>query len=143
MSAPTTSQSGAAWRDEASVGRARLWLGLMLAPFAWLGGELLGYYITARGCDPTGGVPLPHTSHPAPAVLVIEIVAALLAAFGLFIAVGSLRKIRLDGDAEGPAPLGRMHFMAFTGAIASGMFLIGIVWFGFPAIVVNACNQAR
>jgi hypothetical protein len=143
MSAPTIGRE-AGWRGDTSVGRARLWLGLLLAPSAWFVGELLGYYITARSCDTRlGGVPLPRAAHPAGTVLVVEIVAAIVAALGLFIAVGSLRRTRLGGDAEGPAPLGRVHFMAFTGAIASALFLIGIVWLGFPAIVVNACNQTR
>jgi hypothetical protein len=76
-------------------------------------------------------------------VLVIEIVAACVAALGLLIAARSWRATRFDGDAAKPAASGRAHFMAFTGMIASALFFIGIVWLGFPAIVVNACNQAR
>jgi hypothetical protein len=49
----------------------------------------------------------------------------------------------VDDDAGKPAASGRAHFMAFTGMIASALFLLGIVWFGFPAIVVNACDQVR
>jgi hypothetical protein len=33
--------------------------------------------------------------------------------------------------------------MAFTGMVTSSLFLVGIVWFGFPAIVVNACSEVR
>lgn len=127
-----------------TVSLARLWLGLLLAPAAWLVGEQLGYYVTARGCEPgTVGVPLPSPAYPAATVLVIEIVAAVLAATGLVIAVRSWRATRADYDSGKPAAFGRAHFMAFTGMIASSLFLVGIVWFGFPAIVVNACNQAR
>jgi hypothetical protein len=143
MSAPVTSRSESAWHNESSVSLSRLWLGLLLAPLAWVGGELLGYYVTARACDAPGGVPFPHTSHPGAAVLTIEIVAAIVAAIGLTIAMRSWRETRSDAGGPKPAAVGRARFMAFTGSITSALFLMGIVWFGFPAIVVNACNQAR
>jgi uncharacterized protein YneF (UPF0154 family) len=144
MSAPATSRSESAWRGDAPVTLRRLWLGLVLAPSAWLAGELLGYYVTARSCDTKpGGVPLPGSSHPAMAVVAIEIAVAIVAAFGLFIAVQSWRKTRGDGDTAESAAFGRAHFMSFTGVIASSLFLLGIIWLGFPAIVVNACNQVR
>jgi hypothetical protein len=144
MAVSTTSGNDTASGGEAAVSRSRLWLGLVLAPAAWLIGEQLGYYATARGCEMSpGGVPLPRPSHPAATVLVIEIVAASLAAIGLLIAVRSWRATRFEDDAAKQAASGRAHFMAFTGMIASALFLLGIVWFGFPAIVVDACNQAR
>jgi hypothetical protein len=139
MAVSTTSQN-----EVPRVSLVRLWLGLLLAPAAWLVGEQLGYYVTARGCEPGAeGVPLPSPAHPAATVLVIEIAAAILAAIGLVIAVRSWRATRADDDSGKPAALGRAHFMAFTGMIASSLFLLGIVWFGFPAIAVNACNQVR
>lgn len=139
MSVSTTPSGG-----EAAVSLPRLWLGLLLAPAAWLAGEQLGYYVTARSCE-TGpvGVPLPSPAHPTATVLVIEIAAAILAAVGLLIAARSWRATRSDDGAGTSAASGRAHFMAFTGMIASSLFLLGIVWFGFPAIVVDACNQAR
>lgn len=143
MSASAMSRGEPARRGNTSVSLSRLWLGLLLAPGAWFGGELLGYYVTARACDAPGGVPLPSTSHPSAAVITIEIVAAVLAGIGLAIAVRSWRDTRFAGDASQPAASGRAHFMAFTGLIASTLFLIGIIWLGFPAIVVNACSQVR
>jgi hypothetical protein len=140
MAAPATSHDKSAWNNASSVSLSRLWLGLLLAPLAWLGGEFLGYFVTARACDVPGGVPLPRTSHPSAAVLTIEIIAAIVAAIGLAIAMKSWRDTRSVGTA--PA-LGSAHFMAFTGSISSALFLIGIVWFGFPSVVVDACNQAR
>jgi hypothetical protein len=130
--------------NSATVSPNRLWLGLALAPAAWLGGELLGYYVTARGCETAPiGVPLPSTSHPATAVVVIEILAAILAATGLVIALRSWRNTQVDGDANEPPSAGRRHFMAFTGAVTSAVFLLGIIWLGFPALVVNACSEIR
>ena len=144
MSVSTTSRNDTASGGEAAVSLSRLWLGLVLAPSAWLVGEQLGYYVTARSCETSpGGVPLPRPAYPTTTVLVIEIVAACLAALGLLIAARSWRATRLDGDTAKPAATGRAHFMAFTGMIASALFLLGIVWLGFPVIVVNACNQAR
>ena len=143
MSAPATSRSEPVRRGESPVALRRLWLGLVLAPSAWLAGELVGYYVTARSCDASpAGVPLPGSSHPALAVVAIEIVAAIVAASGLYIAVQSCRTLRRGVAAESTA-LGRPRFMAFTGLIASALFLLGIVWFGFPALVANVCNQVR
>jgi hypothetical protein len=139
MAVSTTSQN-----EAPTVSLSRLWLGLLLAPAAWLVGEQLGYYVTARGCEPgVTGVPLPSPAHPAATVLVIEIAAAILAASGLVIALRSWRATRGDDDSRKPAASGRAHFMAFTGMVTSSLFLLGIVWFGFPAIVVNACNEVR
>ncbi|HEY9226145.1 MAG TPA: hypothetical protein VIP11_05830 [Gemmatimonadaceae bacterium] len=143
MSAPVMSRGGPGWHGESTVSLSRLWLGLLIAPIVWLGGELLGYYITARACDPTGGIPMQSTSHPATAVLGVEIVAAALAAIGFVIALRSWRATRVAGDVTPPVSVGRAHFMAFAGTITSALFFVGILWFGFPAIVVDACNQAR
>ena len=129
---------------DAPVPLGRLWTGLLLAPGAWALGELAGYYLASRSCEPTlGGIPLAGTAYPATTHVVLQAAAAATAAVGVLMAWGSLRRVRRDG-AAGEAPArGRAHFMALTGVLVSILFLYGIVLFGFSGFVVNACNQMR
>ena len=83
------------------------------------------------------------TAHPRVAHIVLETVLVLVAAAGVYIALGSWRATQHDprpGDPPAPA---RAHFMAFTGLVVSVLFLFGIVLFDFSGLVVNTCSQAR
>ncbi len=61
---------------------------------------------------------------------------------GLLTALGNWRSLRQPQGAE-PPEHGRAHFMAFGGLLVSCLFLLGVVMFGLPALIVNACSQAR
>jgi hypothetical protein len=136
-------ESAAVNSGRAAVGLRRLWLGLLLAPGAWVVAELLGYVMAARSCEPPGaGVPLSGSDHPATAHLIIQAAAAIVAATGLILAVGNWRATRQGAPGEPPAP-GRAHFMGFTGQIVSALFLFGILLFGFSGFVVDVCRQSR
>lgn len=126
----------------AGVPLRRLWVGVLAAPTVWVLAELVGYYLAARSCEGvTGGVPLMGTNAPALSHLVLQLLAAVAAAVGLWIALGSWR--RSSRDDERSAAAGRAHFMAFAGVVVSCLFLFGIVLFGFAGTVVRACSQAR
>jgi hypothetical protein len=121
-----------------------LWLGLLLAPGGWLIGEIVGYYLAARSCEPgPAGIPLAGTAYPATVHVVFELVLAIVAAIGLGIALSSWRRVRDERGPDEPTAAGRARFMAVTGLITSALFLFGILLFGFSGFVVNSCSQAR
>lgn len=129
--------------DTARIPLRRLWIGLLLAPATWVLGELIGYYIAARSCEPrAGGIPLLGASSPAVVEIVIQIVAALVAVAGIGIAFTSWRRSRPTGGVA-HAYRERSEFMAFAGMILGAVLLFGILLFVFPGFVVRACDQAR
>ena len=126
------------------VALKKLWLGVLLAPGAWLVGELVGYYLAARSCEPgPAGIPLAGTAYPAPVHIVLELVLAVVAAIGLGLALSSWRRLRDDCAPDEPTAAGRARFMAVTGLVTSALFIFGILLFGFSGFVVNSCSQAR
>lgn len=126
------------------VGLTRLWAGLLLAPGIWVVGELAGYYLAARSCElGHAGIPLTGTAQPRVTHIVLETLIALVAAAGVFVALGNWRATQHDPRPGDPPAPGRAHFMAFSGLVVSSLFLFGIVLFDFSGFVVNACSQAR
>jgi hypothetical protein len=129
---------------QAPIALARLWLGVVLAPGAWVLGELVGYYLAARSCEPgPAGIPLPGAANPVAAHVALETVAAIVAAIGLAIALSNWRRLRRDCKPDDPRAVGRARFMASSGTIISAIFLFGILLFGISGLVVNPCIQAR
>jgi hypothetical protein len=115
--------------------------GLLIAPLTWLVAELVGYYFAARSCDPVGGVPFMGTAHASTTHLIIEGCAAIIAAVGGAIALTNWRATRELGNPGDPPALGRARFMSLTGLVVSGVMLLGIILFGLPGFVVNACGH--
>jgi hypothetical protein len=129
---------------ESPIRLRALWLGILLAPGGWLVGELVGYYLAARSCEPgPAGIPLAGTAYPATVHVVLELVVAIVAAFGLGIALSSWRRLGDESEPDEPSAVGRARFMAATGLVISALFLFGILLFGFSGLVVNVCSQAR
>ena len=126
------------------VAPRRLWLGILLAPSAWMLAELIGYYLSSRNCEPFhGGVPLGGTGSAEGTHFVVVIVFAACAAWGLWLALTSWGTVRRDHDVGDPPAWGRARFMAFGGVLVSALFLLGILLFGFSGFVVQACSQVR
>jgi hypothetical protein len=126
------------------VGLKRLWLGVLAAPCAWLVLELVGYYLAARSCEPgKSGVPMGGTAHPSLTQVILAIIALAISAFGLIVSVGSWRALHPKPDRGTTPEWGRAHFLAYVGVLASVLFMWGIVMFGLPPFLVNACSQAR
>lgn len=125
------------------VDRTRLWLGVLLAPGAWLVVEGVGYVVAARLCalDVLGS----DSSHPAaPSYVQIIICAIGFAAslVGLWISVRNLRGSAFADDGVTPAR-GRARFMAMVGVLISVLFAGSIVLYALPAFVLDACHRAR
>lgn len=128
--------------DRLPVRTARLWVGMLLAPVSWLVMELFGYYLAARSCEPAHGIPMSGTAYPQTVQALLGLVFVVASVIGLLTALGNWRALRQSGGAE-PPEYGRARFMAFGGVLVSALFLLGIVLFGLPALIVNACSQAR
>ena len=125
------------------VANARLWAGVLLAPAAWSVAELLGYVLVARACDREPGAGIAHAGITQD---VVAVVLGVIAIIGLVIAVGNLRTIGDVGDREMPGVptvQGRARFMALAGVVMSSLFVLGIVFFALPPLLVNWCNQIR
>ena len=142
------------------IPRRRLWLGLVLAPGAWLFAFVAGYVIVSRSCEGDNGMHATGFSGVRWVDLGIALVMAAVAALGLVTAIGSLREAErkrapndlraereagaLDPEPRGDAPWwGRELFMARAGVIGSTLFLIGTLLFAFSPLVLNVCSQAR
>jgi hypothetical protein len=126
------------------VGLKRLWLGVLAAPTAWLAMELVGYYLAARSCEPgTPGVPMAGTANPRVTQVVIDVIALIIGIIGLGTAVRCWRALQPQPDRDSSPEWGRAHFMSFVGVLTSVLFLGGILMFGIPPFLVNACSQAR
>lgn len=142
------------------MSRRRLWLGLLLAPGAWLVAFALGYVIVSRSCEGDNGMHATGIRGVRWVDLILALLMAGVAALGLLTAVGSLRaakrklvpndlRTEIEAGALHPAALGdvpwwgREIFMARAGIIASTLFLVGILLFAFSPLVLNVCSQAR
>jgi hypothetical protein len=142
------------------IPRRRLWLGLVLAPGAWLVAFTVGYVIVSRSCEGDNGMHATGVAGVRWVDLALALVMAGVAMIGLLTAVGSLREAErkcvpndlqaeieagaLDPEARGDVPWwGRELFMARAGVIASTLFLVGTLLFAFSPLVLNVCSQAR
>jgi len=138
-----------------------MWAGLVVAPSAWALTGLLGYLLVSRSCEPgVNGLHFIGFRNPALWLVVLGVVMAIATAAALWASLGAWRAVertRPPGDAEleraagaedpsahGTAPAyGRTHFLSFAGLLAASLFLLGIVLFAYPALVLNACTQAH
>jgi hypothetical protein len=124
--------------ERVPIASARLWAGVVLAPIAWSVAELLGYVLVARACETRSTMANAGVMQDA-----IAIGLGIVAVIGLMIAIGNWRRIRDASKASVEPAWGRAHFMALVGVVASALFVLGIVLFALPPLLVNACDQVR
>lgn len=117
------------------ISARRLWAGVLVAPAAWVLMEGIGYYVASRSCEPRGnGVHALGAASPRVAEIMLALVLAAAAIAGLATAIGNARR-RLDATSE--------RFLAHVGVIGSSLFVLGIVLFALPAVILDLCTQAR
>jgi hypothetical protein len=106
-----------------------LWVGLLLAPVAFLINLELAYALVPTACSSRNALPV-HLVHA---------VCLLLTLYGLMTA---WRRWRAAGSTWGEAgdPLARSRFMAGTGLLVSAMFLLVIVAQWIPSFVLHPCQ---
>ncbi len=126
--------------DASGISPGWLWFGIVAAPVAWAVQGLFGWYFAGAGCANAsmgGGGSLQIAS------TLISIAAAIVAVIGI---VEGWRNWGRSGEptrleaAEGRT---RTQYVAAAGALISSIFLVGIVWAGIGADIVNACGSAR
>jgi hypothetical protein len=127
-------------REPSPIPTGRLWAGVVLAPAAWCVAELLGYYLVSRACDRGAASTVAHAGMTQDAV---AIGLGVVAVVGLVIAAGNWQRVRKRSTPNPAAAWGRAHFMALAGVVASALFVLGIVLFALPPLLVNACDQVR
>ena len=59
------------------------------------------------------------------------------------IAIGNWRGIQPQATRGDSTQWGRAHFMSFAGVLVSVLFIGGILLFGIPTMLVDACRQAQ
>ena len=107
-----------------------LWAGLLLAPVAFLVNLEVAYAFVPTACSARNELPV-HLTH----------LACLLATlFGLLTAWRSWRLTGATWPGEQGDPLARSRFMAGTGLLVSGMFLLVIVAQWIPSLVLDPCQ---
>ncbi len=136
-------------------GLGRLWWGLAASPVAWVLGELVGYPMVARSCEPASrGVGMAGLAHPRTWMVGLTLLLTVVALSGLWAAVTCMRDTSgARHDSPSPranmvtgdraAPWGRARFMAVAGVFVSSIFLGGTVLYGLPSLIVNVCAQVR
>ena len=157
MSHPASSQpASAARRGGGTQGHAHaaphrgrvplwaLWAGLFGGPLLWSVQLLANYAFVAHSCYPTS---MPRTTPTFGGVwglaLGISIVALVGTAAAGLVALRSWRATR-DEKAGAAASLldtaeGRTRFMAMTGLVLSGIFLLAVLANGLPLFMVRPC----
>ena len=109
-----------------------LWIGLLLAPTAFLLNLEFAYLVAGWGCK--------QASMPPAALHLVHAVCLLLVCIGGLIAWRQWRAVgpRWPGEAGGPE--GRTRFMAGLGLATSAFFALAIVAQWIPSISLHTCR---
>lgn len=106
-----------------------LWIGLLLAPIAFLVNLEVAYALVPAACSSRNELPI-HLVHLACLLLTLY---ALLSAWHSWKAAGTTSPAEEGG-------LARSRFMAGTGLLVSAMFMLVIVAQWIPSLVLDPCQ---
>jgi hypothetical protein len=107
-----------------------LWVGLLLAPIAFLINLEAAYALVPTACSSRNGLPV-HLVHLA--CLTLTIVGGVTA-------WGSWRAAGATWPAEEGGRLARSRFMAGIGVLLSGLFALVIVAMWIPSFILDPCQ---
>lgn len=133
MSAPASSSASPQHPSphRHAVRPGRLWFGLLAAPLAWLGEELLSYAIASHICAATGP-DAQVTRAGSPWLWLVLLVALGVSLAGGWVALDNWRDTRGEKSGSGHHLLelgeGRTRFMAMCSLLTSGGFLFGFIF---------------
>jgi hypothetical protein len=108
----------------------RLWIGILLPPFAAGLNTLVGYMVSNYDCNV-------HNRH---LVLFINIVSAILCLVAAGIASSAKRKFEVDTDAQSPSLLHTRRFMLRLGLWFSAGFLVVILAGTTSTFILRPCD---
>jgi hypothetical protein len=107
-----------------------LWVGLLLAPTAFLIGLEAAYAFVPTACSSRTELPV-HLVHLA---------CLLLTLYGLLTAWRSWKATGATWPGEAGDPPARSRFMAGTGLLMSAMFVLVIVAQWIPSLILDPCQ---
>ena len=107
-----------------------LWVGLLLAPIAFLLNLETAYALVPTACS----------SHRELPVHLVHLGCLLLAAGGLLTAWRSWRTLGATWPGEAGDPLARSRFLAGTGLLVSAMFVLVILAQWIPSLLLDPCQ---
>ena len=107
-----------------------LWIGMLAPPLAFLLNLQLSYVLVPQACI-TGQHLLLH---------LVPVGALLLAVGGGLSAWYNWRRMGYTGSTEAAGVLPRSRFMAATGLLTSGLFILVIVAQWLPNFLLNPCQ---
>jgi hypothetical protein len=115
------------------------WLGLFVAPLAWIGQHMIGQGISQVSCseaNTTWGV------SNAEWQIVLLVVAGLLILLSEGAAIVAFLATRTAGDYESAPPVGRIQLVSIASMCTNFLFLVIVVLDGTASLVDIACRQS-
>ncbi len=107
-----------------------LWVGLLLAPIAFLVNLEVAYALVPTACS----------SHYELPVHLVHLACLLLTLYGLLTAWRSWKALGATWPSEAGDPLARSRFLAGTGLLASAMFVLVILAQWIPSLMLDPCQ---
>jgi hypothetical protein len=107
-----------------------LWVGLLLAPIAFLINLEVAYALVPTAC----------ASHHELPVHLVHLACFLLTLYGLLTARRCWKDTGATWPGEGGDPLARSRFLAGIGLLVSAMFVLVIVAQWIPSFVLDPCQ---
>ena len=115
------------------------WIGLFVAPFAWLGQHLIGQAASQASCSAANTVwGLSNTTWQ----ITLLVVAGALILLSEAAAVAAFLQTRTDEHYETPPPVGRIQLISVASMCTNFLFLVIVLLDGVASIVDVACRQS-
>lgn len=115
-----------------------MWLGVAMAPLAWMLEHGMGFGVSEANCSAVG--PQWGVSFSA-WIIVVTVVTGAVSVVALLASVVAYRQVKeIDKDAAGPP--GRVWLMTVFGLIINPLMLALIVLSGVGALVLGTCTQS-
>jgi len=114
------------------------WVGLFVAPFAWLAQHLIGQAASQASCSRANTVwGMSNTAWQ----IGLLVGAGSLILLSEAAAIVAFRRTR-EGDHDSPPPLGRIQLIAVASMTTNLLFLVIVLLDGVASIVDIACRQS-
>jgi hypothetical protein len=116
--------------DPPSGRTVRLWLGLLAAPVVLLAGQWVGYVLVPDACARQSNL----------FVHLVHAVALLLMVGAFFLCHGAWKRLGRGEADERPGPEHRARYMAFSGMIGNGFFILVLCAQWLATFLFSPCS---